>query len=119
MSRFGASPRTPALRCGCSGAMQFGWRKESSTQLRAPPRSFGVRPRTTPLLVFILEFVVSLPLLDSVASVYGGAHPLAMDAHSGNVRGAKPNALAPARVRTHALPTHARANPLVYVRRIN
>src|SRR3989338_10790095 len=104
MSRFGASPRPPALRCGCSGAMQFGWRKESSPQLRAPPRSFGVRPRTTPLLVFIFEYVVSLPLLDFVASVYGGAHPLAMDAHSGNVRGAKPNALAPARVSTHALP---------------
>ena len=111
MSRFGASPRTPALRCGCSGAILFGGRKESSPQLRAPPRSFGVRPRTTPLLVFIRECVVSLPLLDSVASVYGGAHPLAMDAHSGNVRGAKPNALAPARVSTHALPTHARANP--------
>src|SRR3989344_5935718 len=83
MSRFGASPRTPALRCGCSGAILFGGRKESSPQLRAPPRSFGVRPRTTPLLVFILEYVVSLPLLDFVASVYGGAHPLVMDALAG------------------------------------
>ena len=117
MSRFGASPRTPALRSGCSGAILFGGRKESSPQLRAPPRSFGVRPRTTPLLVCILEFVVSLPLLDSVAPVYGGAHPLAMDAHSGNVRGAKPNALAPAGVNTHALPTHARANPTAKDRR--
>src|SRR3990167_855456 len=80
MSRFGASPRTPALRCGCWGVSLFGGRKESSPQLRAPPRSFGVRPRTTPLLVFILEFVVSLPLLDSVAPVYGGAHPLVIDA---------------------------------------
>src|SRR3990167_4838228 len=94
MSRFGASPRTPALRCGCWGVSLFGGRKESSPQLRAPPRSFGVRPRTTPLLVFILEFVVSLPLLDSVASVYGGAHPLAMDAHSGNVRGGNTSVLA-------------------------
>jgi len=111
MSRFGASPRSTALRCRSSGAMLFGGRKESSPQLRAPPRSFGVRPRTTPLLVFIREYVVSLPLRDYVASVYGGAHPLAMDAHSGNVRGAKPNALAPARVSTHALPTHARAHP--------
>src|SRR3990167_1555896 len=111
MSRFGAFPRTPALRSGCSGASLFGGRKESSPQLRALPRSFGVRPRTTPLLVFILEFAVSLPLLDFVAPVYGGAHPLAMDAHSGNVRGAKPNALAPAGVNTHALPTHACANP--------
>src|SRR3989344_6085994 len=49
MSRFGAFPRTPALRSGCSGAMLFGGRKESSPQLRAPPRAFGVRPRTTPL----------------------------------------------------------------------
>src|SRR3989344_451825 len=95
MSRFGASPRPPALRSGCSGASLFGGRKESFPQLRAPPRSFGVRPRTTPLLVFILPFVVSLPLLDSVASVYGGAHPLAMDAHSGNVRGANACALDP------------------------
>ena len=60
--------------------MLFGGRKESSPQLRAPPRSFGVRPRTTPLLVFIREYVVSLPLRDYVASVYGGAHPLVMDA---------------------------------------
>src|SRR3989344_8178098 len=95
MSRFGASPRTPAVQCGCSGASLFGGRKESSPQLRAPPRSFGVRPRTTPLLVFIHEYVVSLPLLDSVAPVYGGAHPLDMDAHSGNVRGANASVLAP------------------------
>ena len=46
-----------------------------------------------------------------MASVYGGAHPLAMDAHSGNVRGSNTNALAPARVSTHTLPTHARATP--------
>src|SRR3989338_2679996 len=64
-----------------------------------------------PPLVSIPVFAVSLPLLDSVASVYGGAHPLAMDAHSGNVRGAKPNALAPARVNTHALPPMRARNP--------
>ena len=64
----------------------------SSPQLRSPPRSgdleftvitdffiffefsdfvfptFGVRPRTTPLLVFIFEFVVSLSLPISVTS---------------------------------------------------
>jgi hypothetical protein len=40
----------------------------------------ALRPRTTPLLVFIRECVVSLPLRISVASVYGGAHPLVMDA---------------------------------------
>ena len=35
MSRFGAFPRTPALRCGCSGAMLFGGE-------RNPPPSFGL-----------------------------------------------------------------------------
>src|SRR3989344_6443611 len=88
MSRFDASPRTPALQSGCSGAMLFGGRKESFPQLRSPPRSglqsiqcfrlsgghlesfafvvraFGVRPRTTPFLVFKIAFVVSLSLLD-------------------------------------------------------
>ena len=111
MSRIPAYPRSTALRSGSEGRRLFGGRKESSPQLRAPPRSFGVCHRTTPLLVFIREYVVSLPLLDFVASVYGGAHPLAMDAHNGNVRGAKPNALAPTRVNTYTLPTHARANP--------
>src|SRR3989338_8620578 len=101
MSRFGAFPRTPALRSGCSGAMLFGVRKESSPQLRSPPRSglleysvlyfgswfacvfafvvraFGVRPRTTPLLVFKIAFVVSLPLRISVLQNNGGAHPRA------------------------------------------
>src|SRR3989344_4972973 len=101
MSRFGASPRTPALRSGCSGAMLFGGRKESSPQLRSPPRSgslaftvlsfvwqsfrvfafvlcaFGVRPRTTPFLVFKIAFVVSLPLRISVLQDNGGAHPRA------------------------------------------
>src|SRR3989344_5346048 len=88
MSRFGAFPRTPALRSGCSGASLVGGRKESFPQLRSPPRSglleysvlycvylllsfcgfvvcaFGVHPRTTPILVFIREYVVSLPLLN-------------------------------------------------------
>ncbi len=81
--------------------MLFGGRKESSPQLRSPPRSgsleysvlyggylllafcgfvvcaFGVRPRTTPLLVFKIDFVVSLPLRISVLQENGGAHPRA------------------------------------------
>ena len=103
MSRIPAYPRSTALRSGSEGRRLFGGRKESSPQLRAPPRSFGVRPRTTPLLVFILEFSVSLPLLDSVASVYGGAHPLVMDARRGNVRGSNANALDPVRLITDGL----------------
>src|SRR3989338_9703503 len=101
MSRIGAFPRTPALRSGCSGAMLFGGRKESFPQLRSPPRSgllkdsvlyivlwfvcdfafvvraFGVRPRTTPFLVFKIVFVVSLPLRIFVFQDNGGAHPRA------------------------------------------
>lgn len=37
-----------------------------------------------PLLVFILAFVVSLPLRRVVASIDDGARPLALDAPSGN-----------------------------------
>ena len=56
-------------------------------------------------------FAVSLSLLNFCELYNFGAHPLAMDAHSGNARGSNANALAPARVNTHTLPTHARANP--------
>src|SRR3989344_4383081 len=80
MSRIPAYPRSTALRSGSEGRRLFGGRKESSPQLRAPPRSFGVRPRTTPFLVFKIAFVVSLPLRIFVLQDYGGAHPLVMDA---------------------------------------
>jgi hypothetical protein len=59
---------------GCSGRLLFGGRKESFPRLRPPPRSFGVRPRTTPILVCIRGFVV---VRVSVASANGGAHPWA------------------------------------------
>ena len=76
MSRYGAVPRKCAVLGACSGTAPFGGRKESFPQRRAPPRSglleysvlyyvylllalcgfvvcaFGVRPRTTPFLVF-------------------------------------------------------------------
>src|SRR3989338_11635007 len=80
MSRIPAYPRSTARRSGSEGRRLFGGRKESSPQLRAPPRFFGVRPRTTPFLVFKIAFVVSLPLRISVLQDYGGAHPLVMDA---------------------------------------
>jgi len=119
MPRCGAVSRKCAVLGACSGTAPFGERKESSPQRRAPPRSgllgftvlsfvwgsfrvfafvlcaFGVRPRTTPLLVFIREYVVSLPLRISVASVYGGAHPLVMDALAEMPEAQIPYVLAP------------------------
>ena len=80
MSRFGASPRTPALRSGGEGRRLFGGRKESLPQLRLVSAGLDQPAQPTPFLVFILEFGVSLPLRISVASFYGGAHPLVMDA---------------------------------------
>ena len=101
MSRFGASPRTPALRSGCSGAMLFGGRKESFPQLRSPPRSglleYSVLYRFS-LNVGLFGFV-SVPSESALAqppssfsypsisqdfrlflAYYVGAHPLVMDA---------------------------------------
>ena len=128
MSRFGAFPRTPALRSGCSGAMLFGGRKESFPQLRSPPRSglleysvlpfvlwsfrvfcfvqsaFGVRPRTTPFLVFISAVCgVAFATRFRIArlrqhSSFSHGRP------SGNVRGSNANALDP--------PSRSRASPL-------
>ena len=80
MSRFGAFPRTPALRSGCSGAMLFGGRKESFPQLRLVSAGLDQPAQPTPFLVFKIAFVVSLPLRISVLQDYGGAHPLVMDA---------------------------------------
>ncbi len=63
---------------GARAGLLFGERKESSPQLRAPPRSFGVRPRTTPLLVFNIAL---FPRFFEFRDLYYvGAHPLAMDA---------------------------------------
>jgi len=75
-------------------------------------RAYGVRPRTTPLLVFISDYVVSLPLLRLSCFVRVGARPLALDAPSGNSPRLKPYVLAP---RTYAkrvsAPTRARTKP--------
>src|SRR3989338_7247504 len=68
------------LRAGGSGAMLFGGRKESFPQLRLVSAGLDQPAQPTPFLVFKIAFVVSLPLRISMASVYGGAHPLVMDA---------------------------------------
>jgi len=83
MSRKPAFPRQCALRSAGSGRHLFGGRKESSPQLRAPPRSFGVRPRTTPLLVFNIAFVARFLILFcklTAALIQGRGRP------SGNAR---------------------------------
>src|SRR3989344_2346123 len=70
----------PALQSGGEGRRLFGGRKESFPQLRLVSAGLDQPAQPTPFLVFILEFSVSLPLRISVTSVYGGAHPLVMDA---------------------------------------
>ena len=109
MSRFPAYPRSTALRSGSEGRRLFGGRKESSPQLRAPPRSFGVRPRTTPLLVFNIAFVVSLPLLDFSIARLRRRSSFSHGRPSGNVRGSNANALDP--------PSRSRASPPTKARR--
>src|SRR3989344_9349828 len=75
--RLGLFPlwlRTPRFLCAAlflasracwrvaRGRLLFGERKLFLSPAQAPPRSFGVRLRTTPLHVFICVLVVSLPL---------------------------------------------------------
>src|SRR3989344_6030976 len=60
MSRFGAFPRSTALRCRSSGAMLFGGRKESFPQLRLVSAGLDQPAQPTPILVFISEFFSSL-----------------------------------------------------------
>lgn len=84
------------------GAPRFGKRKESSPQLRLVSTGLDPPAQPTPLLVFILEFVVSLLLFYFGASVNDGAHPLA-GRPSGNVRDSNRIGLAPARAKTRGL----------------
>jgi hypothetical protein len=100
-----------APRCLCVSKAHASWGEEVSSPRvgRYTPRVLGVRPRHPHSTLCIFMFVVSLSLLDYETSLNIGAHPLAMDAHSGNARGfysCLP--LACVRVRTHALPTRAR-----------
>ena len=113
-----------------------GGRKGSFPQLRAPPRrgnleysvlycllfnldivaSFGVptesATRTTPFLVFILEFAVSLLLLTLSTSFYGGTRPLVRDALAEKVRGSNASCLPPVCASTHTLYPPLRARRL-------
>src|SRR3990167_9583022 len=53
-----------ALRSGGEGRRLFGGRKESFPQLRLVSAGLDQPAQPTPFLVFILEFSVSLPLLN-------------------------------------------------------
>ena len=94
-----------ALRSGGEGRRLFGGRKESFPQLRAPPRAFGVRPRTTPFLVFISAVCgVAFATRFRIArlrrrSSFSHGRP------SGNVRGSNTSCL-PQRVRVRTRFAH-------------
>ncbi|MDZ4713678.1 MAG: hypothetical protein SGI89_15325, partial [bacterium] len=62
------------------------------------------RPRHPHSTLCRFVFVVSLSLLNFSKLYYFGAHPLVMDATSGNARGSDANALDP--------PSRSRASPL-------
>ena len=80
-------PRTSALFRAELGAALV-WGKEGILPpARAPPRSFGVRPRTTPFLVFISAVVVSLPLREGSTSGLRRRSSLAIDAKRQQPRG--------------------------------
>ncbi len=65
------------------------WGEEVSSPRvgRYIPRVRGIRPRHPHSTLCIFMFVVSLSLLNFSESYNFGAHPLAMDAHSGNAQG--------------------------------
>lgn len=137
MPRSVAIPRKCALRGACSGDTQFGERKCSSPQLRSPPRSglleysvlyggyllfafcgfvvcaFGVRPRTTPFLVFKIALVVSLPLRNCTFQYNDSARPLALTLLAEIARGAALCAC-PMRVWFSRAPTRVHTNPARY-----
>src|SRR3989304_6371525 len=115
MSRFGALPRSTALRCRSSGASCLGEgrnpspsfassRQGSTNRLSQPPFSFSYR-----------LYVVSLSLRISVLQDYGGAHPLVMDALA-EMSEAQMNRPYPSLCEyTHALPTRARTRETPYL----
>ncbi|TSC77408.1 MAG: hypothetical protein G01um101429_1079 [Parcubacteria group bacterium Gr01-1014_29] len=80
-------PRTPSLRVGSSGRLLFGERKESSPQLGLLLVPSESALRTTPLLVFIRVFVLSLSLLIRPTSMRVGARPSPLDAKRKQSRG--------------------------------
>ena len=78
-----------APRCLRAGKARASWGEEVSSPRvgRYTPRVLGVRPRHPHSTLCIFMFVVSLSLLNFSELYNFGAHPLAMDAHSGNARG--------------------------------
>ena len=79
-----------APRCLCVSFAHASWGEEVSSP-RVGRCVFlilrNTRPRHPHSTLCIFMFVVSLSLLGYVTWVNFGAHPLAMDAHSGNARG--------------------------------
>lgn len=133
MSRKPAFPRTPRLRAGARAGTCLGGGRNpppSFASARAscsPGTRHGVCPgfagaasragqgspppaRTTPLLVFKIAFVVSLPLLNFCIAIERRRSSKGVDALAEMPEGAKPMRLprSPASTR-RLLPTHARA----------
>ena len=78
-----------APRCLRAGKARASWGEEVSSPRvgRYTPRVLGVRPRHPHSTLCIFVFSVSLRYVPFETSFNCGAHPLAMDAHSGNARG--------------------------------
>jgi len=94
-----------APRCLCADKARASRGEVSSPRVgRYTPRVLGVRPRHPHSTLCIFMFVVSLSLLNFCELYYFGAHPLAMDAHSGNARGGIQMRLTHPPVRAHAKP---------------
>jgi len=108
MSRFGASPRTPALRSGCSGAMLFGGRKESFPQLRLVSAGLDQPAQPTPFLVFISTVCGVASASNFCIARLRRRSSFSHGRPSGNVRGSNANALDP--------PSRSRASPLARTR---
>jgi hypothetical protein len=101
-----------APRCLCVGKAHASWGEEVSSPrvglLLAEITREKFRPRHPRTTLCNIDYVVSLSLLDLCVLYNFGAHPLAMDATSGNARGGI-LMLAPSfRDYTKTLPTRAR-----------
>ena len=119
----------PAGGCGRNAGRKFFWfflagTRNSKTLNSKLSRYFfryvlslskGVHPCHPHSTLCILMFVVSLSLLNYSTSINFGAHPLAMDAHSGNARGGiqmlAPSVCASTHTRSAHPCTHRRGLP--------
>ena len=118
----GVHPRHPprtfplgllAPRCLCARFAHASWGEEVSSLrvglLLAESTREKFRPRHPHSTLCICMFVVSLSLLNFSVLYNFGAHPLAMDAHSGNARGSNANTLDPSACEyARTLPTRSR-----------